>query len=71
MDVDSAAIGRRIRARRRELDITQGQLASRLEVHQTTVAKWETGVNAIGVADLLRICRELDVTVEAVTTAAA
>lgn len=36
-------IGRRIRARRELLQMTQEQLAVLVGVEQTTVSKWETG----------------------------
>ncbi|MBO0729754.1 MAG: helix-turn-helix domain-containing protein [Acidimicrobiaceae bacterium] len=39
----AAALGMRIRAVRREAGLTQVQLAQKLEVNQTTVARWEAG----------------------------
>lgn len=68
MDKDTPPVGPRIRARRRELDISQADLAGRLGLHQTTVAKWETGERSISLSDLIRVCRELDLSVEAVTS---
>lgn len=43
--MDQAKIGAFIARRRRELDMTQAQLAEKLAVTDKAVSKWETGVS--------------------------
>lgn len=53
-------IGERIRTRRIELDLSQGQLAATIGVTFQQVQKYERGVNRVSAATLLRICTALD-----------
>jgi putative transcriptional regulator len=56
--------GARVRARRREVGLTQQELASRVDVSRQTIISMETGDYAPSVYLALRIGRELDATVE-------
>lgn len=59
--VDSAAaIGSLIFRRRRELGMTQVQLAARLGIHHGTIAHLERARNSPSIAMLLRILNALD-----------
>ena len=53
----------RLRGRRKGLDLTQAELARRLEIDQSTVAKWETGPNAPRTAIMKRLADVLDVSI--------
>jgi len=52
-------IGIRLRARREELGIKQGELADRLGVSQQTVSRWESGDRGIVVTDLPAVAKAL------------
>jgi len=54
-------IGRRIRRRRRILQLTQRQLAARVGVTFQQVQKYEYGEARIGASRLLRISRTLEI----------
>lgn len=56
-------IGKYIAKKRKEKNLTQAQLAERLNVSNKTVSKWENGncMPDYGVIELL--CRELDITI--------
>jgi putative transcriptional regulator len=58
------ASGARVRARRREVWLTQQELAARVDVSRQTIISLETGDYAPSVYLALRIGRELDATVE-------
>ncbi|MFK0165162.1 helix-turn-helix domain-containing protein [Rhizobium sp. NPDC090279] len=62
-DAIDVEIGSRIRLRREELSIAQGILAEKLCVSPQQLAKWERGVEKIGVGRLLSISEILDVPV--------
>ena len=53
------ALGSRIRARRRELDMSQGQLARRLGITFQQVQKYEHGTNRVSFSRLVEIARAL------------
>lgn len=54
-----------IRRRRREMDMTQEELARRVGVTQSAVGKWETGDCAPTVAKLVAVADALGCTVDA------
>lgn len=56
--------GARVRSRRREVGLTQQELAARVGVSRQTIISMETGDYAPSVYLALRIARELAVTVE-------
>jgi transcriptional regulator with XRE-family HTH domain len=56
-------LGKRIRLRRVEIDISQSELADKLGVSFQQVQKYEKGVNRVGAARLQQIATALDVPV--------
>lgn len=56
-----AEVGRRVRARRLELTLSQTALAELTGVTFQQIQKYEKGVNRIGADRLARICKALDV----------
>jgi transcriptional regulator with XRE-family HTH domain len=56
-------VGRRIRIRRLERQMSQTELATKLGVTFQQVQKYEKGVNRVGAGRLLRIAEALDVPV--------
>lgn len=63
-DRADGAAGARVRARRRELEITQLDLAQRVGVSRQTIITLETGDYAPSVYLALRVARTLATTVE-------
>ena len=61
--MDQAQTGRFIAARRKELGLTQRQLAEKLSVSDKTISKWECGGGLPEVGLMLPLCGELGVTV--------
>ncbi|MBQ5592610.1 MAG: helix-turn-helix transcriptional regulator [Clostridia bacterium] len=61
--MDNKKTGRFISQRRKELNITQKQLAEKLNVTDKAVSKWETGNGAPDIALLSSLSNALDVTV--------
>ena len=61
--MDQAKTGRFIAARRRELGLTQRQLAEKLSISDKTVSKWECGGGLPEVGLMLPLCGELGVSV--------
>jgi transcriptional regulator with XRE-family HTH domain len=56
-----AHIGKQIRASRRELNVTQSQLAKRVGVTRTSIANIEAGTQKLPLHLLYRICEALKV----------
>jgi transcriptional regulator with XRE-family HTH domain len=56
-------VGARIRARRKFLNRSQSQLAHALDLTFQQVQKYERGANRVSASTLVRIARELDMTV--------
>ena len=54
-DEVDVAIGRRVRTRRRQLDMTLQQLAAKLGVGFRQLQKYETGVNKMSAGTLFQI----------------
>ncbi len=61
--MDNKKTGRFISQRRKELNLTQKQLAEKLNVTDKAVSKWETGNGAPDIALLSSLSKILDVTV--------
>ena len=61
VDARDAEIGRLVRARRKQLGLTQTDLAERIGVAFQQVQKYETGTNRISIGRLTRIAEVLDV----------
>lgn len=61
-------IGERITALRKERNISQGELAKRLEVSRQAVSKWEQGLSSPDTNKLIQLARILDTEVEYLAT---
>ena len=61
--MDQAKTGRFIAARRKELGLTQRQLAEQLSISDKTVSKWECGGGLPEVGLMLPLCGALGVSV--------
>lgn len=61
--LDQGKIGRFIADRRKELDLTQKQLAEKLNVSDKAVSKWETGRSMPDNSILFELCKVLDINV--------
>ncbi len=59
-------IGQIIRERRKQKNLTQQQLANRLNVSNRTVSKWERGDLLPNVYDMAAICRHLEISFDEV-----
>lgn len=55
-------IGQRIKARREYIEMTQGQVATRLGVKPSTVSLYESGSRALAAEDIEKLARILRVT---------
>jgi len=54
-------VGRRIAQARNQRRLTQGQLGSKIGVHQVTIAHWECGSRGINVINLVLVADALEV----------
>ena len=61
--MNQTKIGRFIAAQRKELSLTQRQLADQLNISDKTISKWETGNGLPEVSLMLPLCEVLHVTV--------
>jgi transcriptional regulator with XRE-family HTH domain len=61
--MDQIKIGRFIAERRKEKDLTQAQLAERLNITDRAISKWETGRSLPDSAIMLELCAILGITV--------
>jgi transcriptional regulator with XRE-family HTH domain len=57
-----AALGRRVRRLRRELTLTQPELAARAHLHRTHLAKIELGISDPTASTIIKLARALHVT---------
>lgn len=57
--MDQVKIGRFIAERRKELNVSQKQLAEHIGVTDKTVSKWETGMRMPDATILLDLCQVL------------
>jgi transcriptional regulator with XRE-family HTH domain len=58
-DIVSVRIGELIRRRRKELDLTQKDLAKKLNVTAQQIQKYESGVNCLRIDKLIEFCQAL------------
>ena len=56
-------IGKFIKEKRKEKDLTQEELASKLRVSNRTISKWENGVCLPDYAMINDLCKELDISI--------
>ena len=61
--MDQVKIGRFIAARRKSANLTQMQLAEKLNITDRAVSKWETGKTMPDSSIMLELCSALDITV--------
>ena len=61
-------IGERITLLRKEKDISQAELAKRLEVSRQAVSKWEQGISSPDTNKLIQLAKILDTEVEYLAT---
>ena len=61
--MDQIQIGKFIAACRKEMGLTQAQLAEKMSVSDRAVSKWETGKNMPDSSIMLDLCAELGITV--------
>ena len=61
--MDQVKIGRFIAERRRAVNLTQAQLAEKLNITDRAVSKWETGRAMPDTALMLDLCEVLKITV--------
>jgi transcriptional regulator with XRE-family HTH domain len=62
--VEATSFGRRLRARRRQLDLSQQQLGEALGYTQTAISYWESESRGPSIADLARLAEVLDVSLD-------
>jgi len=55
------AIGKRIASRRKDLEITQQELAERAKLQVAYIGRVELGKYSVGVDNLRKICKALDI----------
>lgn len=53
-------LGENIRKARKEADVTQKELAERLQVYQKDISRWENNELIPSAINLAKICRELN-----------
>ncbi len=61
--MDQSSIGKFIAQKRKELNLTQEQLAERLGVSNKTISKWENGKCMPDYSIVERLCEELKITI--------
>lgn len=62
------SIGERISELRKELNLSQGQLASMMDVSRQAVSKWENDLSSPDALNLIRLSDLLDTDIEYLTT---
>ena len=62
--MDYSAMGKKIRRKRREMDITQAQLAELAGISTAFVGHIERGTRVLSVETLCRICKALGVSAD-------
>lgn len=66
--MDQIKIGRFIAQRRKEKNLTQLQLAERLNITDRAISKWENGRSLPDASVMLELCRELGISVNELLT---
>lgn len=61
-EVDHAVLARMLRKRREDAGLTQSEVASRLEVPQSFVSKYELGERRLDLLELREVCAALNCT---------
>lgn len=63
-------IGQRLRDRRKQLGLTQEELAERADLSQNFIARVENGATGLGDASIIRLARSLEVSTDYLLTGA-
>lgn len=58
---DKKSFGKYIAEKRKEVKLTQEELASRLYVLPTTISKWERGITYPDITTITNLCKELNI----------
>lgn len=61
--MNQTAIGKFIALKRKEQNLTQGQLAEKLGISNKTISKWETGKCMPDYGIIQALCKELNITI--------
>lgn len=61
--MDQIKIGKFIQERRRNIGITQSELAEKLYVTDRAVSKWENGICIPDASNIIQLCKLLDITI--------
>ena len=64
MELDSKAIGKRIKIARIKADLTQEMLAEKIELSPTHLSNIETGTTRVSLATIVSIANGLEITVD-------
>ncbi|WP_419854665.1 helix-turn-helix domain-containing protein [Candidatus Poriferisodalis sp.] len=64
MALDTAELGQRIAAARRDAGLTQAECATRAGLHRSALAKIETGGRGVGAMELANIAEAVDIRIE-------
>lgn len=64
MAVDSSSMGRKLRCIREEKHMTQKDFASKLNISQQTLSRYENGKNIIPYEELISIITKFDISME-------
>ena len=59
---DKKNFGKYIAEKRKEANLTQEELASKLYVIPTTISKWERGISYPDISIITKLCKELNIT---------
>lgn len=62
--IDPIQVGSKIANLRKDLNLTQDELANRLSVTRQALSKWETGISLPSVELIVTLCQLFDVTFE-------
>ena len=65
MSIDSRSIGRRIKAARTRLDMTQERLAEQVNLSPSHLSNIETGTTKVSLPTIVKLANALDVSVDA------
>lgn len=61
--MDQIKIGKFIQERRKNIGITQSELAEKLSVTDRAVSKWENGICIPDASNIMELCKLLDITI--------
>ena len=59
------AISKNILFYRKQKKMSQKELAKRIGVNNSAISNWENGINSIDIETLFKVCKELNVSIDA------